>query len=166
MSVYVEVDEGGRRLRYNSTGSKSIFPFMLIAVCLAAVGAVAVTGLLTASRTMSSSGTVKSINVEVFWDSGLTDVVSEIDWGIIEPGVSVTETIYITNTGNAAVTLNMTYYGWVPAEAGNYITLSWDREGVTVNPDAVVSAVLTLSVSESISGIEGFSFNIVIEGTG
>lgn len=166
MYVYIEVDEGGRRLRYNSMGSKSIFPFMLVAVCLAAVSAVAVTGLLTASRTIGSSGTVKAINVEVYWDSGLTDVVSEIDWGTIEPGVSVTKTIYITNTGNTAVTLNMTYYGWDPAEAGNYITLSWDKEGVTIDPDAVVPAVLTLSISESISEIESFSFDIVIEGTG
>jgi len=147
-------------------GSKSVLPLLLVCVGLALVGAVAVTGLLTASRTMSSSGTVKAINVEVYWDSGLTDVVSEIDWGTIEPGVSVTAATYITNTGNTVMTLNMTYYGWVPAEAGNYITLSWDKEGVTVDPDAVVPAVLTLSVSESISGIESFSFDIVIEGTG
>lgn len=166
MYVNIKADEGGKRLRYTSTRSKSIFPLILIAVCLAAVSAVAVTGLLTASRTISSSGTVKAINVEVYWDSGLTNVVSEIDWGTIESGGSVTKTIYITNTGNTAMTLNMTYYGWVPAEAGNYITLSWDKEGLTVDPDAVVAAVLTLSVSETISGIESFSFNIVIEGTG
>jgi len=147
-------------------GSKSVLPLLLVCVGLALVGAVAVTGILTTSRTIGSSGTVKAINVEVYWDFECTNVVSEIDWGAIEPGELVTKTVYVYNTGNTAMTLSMTYSGWVPIEAGNYITLSWDREGVTMDPDAVVAAVLTFSVSESISGIENFSFNIVIEGTG
>ena len=147
-------------------GSKSVLPLLLVCVGLALVGAVAVTGILTTSRTIGSSGTVKAINVEVYWDIECTNVVSEIDWSTIEPGELVTKTVYVYNTGNTAMTLSMTYSGWVPIEAGNYITLSWDREGVTMDPDAVVAAVLTLSVSESISGIENFSFNIVIEGTG
>ena len=147
-------------------GSKSILPLLLVSVVLALVGAVAVTGILTTSRTIGSSGTVKAINVEVYWDIECTNVVSEIDWSTIEPNESVTKTVYIKNTGNSAMTLSMTYSGWVPTEAGNYMTLSWDKEGVTMDPDAVVAAVLTLSVSDSISGIENFSFNIVIEGTG
>jgi len=147
-------------------GSKSVLPLLLVSVGLALVGAVAVTGILTASRTIGSSGTVKAINVDVYWDIEGTNVVSEIDWGSIEPNESVIKTVYVKNTGNTAMTLSMTYSGWVPAEAGDYLTLSWDREGVTVDPDAVLAAVLTLSVSDSISGIESFSFNIVIEGTG
>ena len=147
-------------------GSKSVLPLLLVSVGLALAGAVAVTGILTASRTIGSSGTVKAINVEVYWDIEGTNVVSEIDWGSIEPNESVIRTVYVKNTGNTALTLSMTYSGWVPAEAGDYLTLSWDREGVTVDPDAVLAAVLTLSVSDSISGIENFSFNIVIEGTG
>lgn len=147
-------------------GSKSVLPLLLVSVGLALAGAVAVTGILTASRTIGSSGTVKAINVDVYWDIEGTNVVSEIDWGSIEPNESVIKTVYVKNTGNTVLTLSMTYSGWVPAEAGDYLTLSWDREGVTVDPDAVLAAVLTLSVSDSISGIESFSFNIVIEGTG
>jgi len=147
-------------------GSKSVLPLLLVSVGLALAGAVAVTGILTASRTIGSSGTVKAINVDVYWDIEGTNAVSEIDWGSIEPNESVIRTVYVKNTGNTALTLSMTYSGWVPAEAGDYLTLSWDREGVTVDPDAVLAAVLTLSVSDSISGIENFSFNIVIEGTG
>jgi len=139
---------------------------IIFSVVLALVGGVAVTGLLTASRTIGSIGTVMAINVEVYWDQEGTQVVDQIDWGNLEPGQSVDKTIYIKNTGNAALTLTMTYSGWVPLEAGNYITLSWDNEGATVDPDGVVAAVLTLSVSNSISGITNFSFNIIIEGAG
>jgi len=121
---------------------------------------------LTTSRTVGSSGTVKAINVEVYWDIDCTQVVSDIDWGILEPGDNATKTVYVKNTGNAALTLSMTYSGWDPTEAGGYITLSWDKESSTVDPDGVTGAILTLSVSDSISGITTFSFNITIEGTG
>jgi hypothetical protein len=60
----------------------------------------------------------------------------------------------------------MTCSGWDPSEAEDHITLSWDKENANVNPDAVVGVILTLSISESISGITDFSFTITIEGTG
>lgn len=138
----------------------------IILISTALVGAFAVVGILTTSRTIGSRGTVKSINVEVYWDSSCTNVVNEIDWGTLDPGVSATRTIHVKNTGNAELTLHMHYSDWVPSEAGDYITLSWNKEGGTVGPDAVVEAVLTLSVSDSTSGITTFSFNIIIEGIG
>ena len=147
-------------------GSKSHQTLLLVSIILALVSAVAVTGLLTTSRTIGSSGTVKAINVEVYWDSGCTQVVGQIDWGALEPGDSLSKTVYIKNTGNAPLTLSMSCSGWSPVEAGDYITLSWDKEGGTVNPGEVVGAVLTLSVSDSISGVTDFSFNIVVEGSG
>jgi len=139
---------------------------LLVFLTIALVGGVAVTGLLTTSKTIGSTGSVKAINVEIYWDIECTQVVTEIDWGALESGDTATNTVYVKNTGNSAMTLSMYYSGWDPAEAGSYITLSWDREGATIDPDAVVEATLTLSVSASISGITTFSFNIVIEGTG
>jgi len=139
---------------------------IIASVVLALVGSVAVTGLLSASRTIGSTGTVKTINVEAHWDLEGTQVVDQIDWGILEPGQSVDKTIYVENAGNAALSLAMTYSGWVPLEAGNYITLSWDKEGATVNSGETIGAVLTLTVSSSTSGITSFSFDIIIEGSG
>jgi len=147
-------------------GSKSRLSVLLISAVLALVGTIAVTGLLTSSRTIGSSGTVRAINVEVYWDIGCTQAVNQVDWGTLEPGDSLNKTLYIKNAGNAALTLNMTYSGWDPLDAGNYITLSWDMEGGTVNPGEVVGAVFTLYVSNSTSGITNFSFDMVIEGTG
>jgi hypothetical protein len=61
--------------------------------------------------------------------------------------------------------LNMTYSGWNPVEAGTYLSLTWDREGVIVAVDEVVSAVLTLHVSDIIAGITSYSFDITIAGS-
>jgi len=139
---------------------------ILAAVVLALASSLVVSGLLTVSKTLTSTGSVKAINVEVFWDLACTQVVSSIDWGTPEPGDSVSRTVYVKNSGSAPMNVSLSASGWAPAEAGNYLTMSWDREGATVAADEVVQAVLTLDVSGSITGITDFSFDIVIEGTG
>ena len=139
---------------------------LIFAVSMAIVSGIAVSGLLTTQRVLSSSGSVKAINVEVYWDALCTQVVDSVDWGTPGPGDSVSKTVYVKNIGNAPLTLSMSCSGWNPSEAQTYLTLSWDAEGAQVNADEVVTAVLTLSVSESVTGITDFSFNIVIEGSG
>ena len=133
---------------------------------LALLSGIAVSGLLTDSRTIPSAGVIKGINVEVYWDAGCTQNVTSIDWGVPEPGEVVYNTIYVKNSGNALLTLNMTNSGWTPGAAENYFTVSWDREGATVDDGEVVQAVLSLDVSGAITGINAFSFDMVIEGTG
>ena len=139
---------------------------ILVAVVLALASSLVVSGLLIVSKTLSSTGSVKAINVEVFWDLACTQVVSSIDWGTPEPGDSVDRTVYVKNTGSAPMNVSLSASGWVPAGAGSYLTMSWDREGAEVAADEVVQALLTLDVSGSITGITDFSFDIVIEGTG
>lgn len=146
--------------------SKPKLSLLFVTITLAIVGALAVSGVITTSRTFESSGSVKAVNVQVYWDLQCTQVVGEVDWGFPEPGESREITIFVKNTGNYPLTLGMTYGNWSPAEAGNYITLSWDKEGAAIGVDEVVQALLTLDVSASITGITDFSFNIVIAGTG
>jgi len=131
-------------------------------LALALIGSFGVYGLLTSSRNISSSGTVKAINVEVYWDQGCSQIVENIDWGFAEPGDTVSKTI----SGNAPLTLGLSYSDWIPAEAGDFITLSWDQEGTTINPGDIQQAALTLTISDDITGVTDFSFNIVIEGSG
>ena len=58
----------------------------------------------------------------------------------------------------------MTKTNWNPVNADGPITLTWNRENATLNVDQVTSAILTLSLSESISGITNFSVDIVFTG--
>ena len=135
-------------------------------LALALIGSFGVYGLLTSSRNISSSGTVKAINVEVYWDQGCTQIVENVDWGYAEPGDAVSRTIYIKNSGNVPLTLGLSYSDWIPAEAGDFITLEWDQEGSTINAGDIQQAALTLTISTDITGVTDFSFNIVIEGSG
>jgi hypothetical protein len=126
----------------------------------------AASGLLSISKRISSSGSVKAINVGVFWDPFDDSEISSVDWEEPSPGDVVNITIYVRNTGNAPMTLSLTTSGWSPPSAEVVIHLSWDREGYVISVGDVISAELSLNVSNSISGITDFSFDIIIEGTG
>jgi len=114
---------------------------------------------------ISNQGALKAVGVGVYWDSDLTNKVSSIDWGILEPGSNVNKTVYIRNEGNAAATLSMTTSNWNPSNASNYITLTWNYGGQTLNVNESVQVKLTLSASSSVTGITNFSFDITITAT-
>jgi len=122
-------------------------------------------GALVATRTISNVGNLQAIGVGVYWDSSCTNAVSSIDWGALEPGANKQFTIYVKNEGSVPVKLSMTVSNWDPSSAASYMTLSWNRDNYVLSAGSVVSAVLTLSVSSSISGVTSFSFDIIISGT-
>ena len=141
----------------------------------AAVGiAVAVAGimmltsvlaLLQSNRSFSNTGTITTVNVGAYQDVGCTQVLSAIDWGSVVPGSSSNRTIYVKNTGNAQISLNMTVNTWSPSNAANYMNLTWNRESTVLNVGNSVATLLVLSVSASVTGITSFSFNATITGT-
>jgi hypothetical protein len=141
----------------------------------AAVGiAVAVAGimmltsvlaLLQSNRSFSNTGSITTVNVGAYQDSGCTQVLSTIDWGNVLPGSSSSRTIYVKNTGNAQISLNMTLNTWNPSNAASYMNLTWNQENTVLNVGNNVAALLVLSVSASVTGITSFSFNATITGT-
>lgn len=137
-------------------------------IAVAIVGAAATLtalGVLTSNKTIQSSGTVKAVNVGVYWNSGCTNVTSSINWGMLSPGGSKNYTLYVKNEGTVALKLSLSTQNWNPASASTYMTLSWNREAQVLTAGLVTSATLTLSVSSSTSGITSFSMDIVIVGT-
>jgi hypothetical protein len=144
-------------------GQRKILP--LIALVLIAL-ATCVAALLTSETRIPSVGTVKTVGVGAFWDVYCTSTVTEIDWGLIEPGHQVNVTIYLKNESNAPITLSLHTENWNPVNASNYITLIWDYANQTVDPGAAVKISLTLTVSSEVTGITNFNFDIIITGMG
>lgn len=56
----------------------------------------------------------------------------------------------------------MSTTNWNPSRAAEYITLTWNYSGRSINPGEVLQVTKTLSISNSIEGISNFSFDIVI----
>ena len=139
----------------------------LIAITAVAIFLTVTTaGLLSVNQAIPSSGTVTAVNVGVYSDSACTQNLTSINWGAISPNSSATRTIYVKNTGNTPITLSMTKTNWNPASANGPITLTWNRESTALTAGQVSTATLTLSVSQSISGITNFDVDVVITGTG
>jgi len=120
--------------------------------------------VLVTSRTIPNNGSVTAVGVLVYWDSGCTNQTTSINWGTVDPNSTKSYTIYIKNNGTAPERLGMTTTGWTPSGAQSSISLAWNRGNYLLNPSATVSAILTLSVSSSVSVVD-FNFNIVITGT-
>jgi len=121
---------------------------------------------LQANSRISNSGSLKAVGVGVYWDSALTNRVSSINWGLIEPGSGVNKTVYIRNEGNTPSTISMSTSNWSPSNASSYMTLSWDYGGQTLKVNEAIQVKFTLSVLSSISGISNFSFDITITTSG
>jgi uncharacterized repeat protein (TIGR01451 family) len=135
-------------------------------VAIAVMGLmVSALGALVATRTISNSGSVTAVGVGLYSDSACKTALSAISWGTVNPGDVKNYTVYVKNEGTVSVTLNMTVGNWNPLSASSYITLTWNQEKYVLPATQVVQAVLTLSVSSSVSGVTSFSFDITITGT-
>ena len=146
-------------------GHRFLATIALAVVVLGVIAALSAYGVLSNSKSLQSYGSVKAVNVGVYWDNGCTNITSTVDWGMLSPGTSKNVTLYVRNEGNTAVKLSLTTQNWNPLSASNYMRLSWSREAQTVNLGSVLNATLTFSVFSNVTGITNFSFDIVIAGT-
>lgn len=139
-----------------------------VGIAVAVAGIVMLTSvlaLLQSNRSFSNNGTITTVNVGAYQDSGCTQVLSTIDWGTVVPGSSSSRTIYVKNTGNAPISLNMTLNTWNPSNAASYMNLTWNQESTVLNVGNSVATLLVLSVSANVTSITSFSFNATITGT-
>jgi uncharacterized repeat protein (TIGR01451 family) len=156
---------------------KNLWAALSAGILFTAVFAAGAYGVLSFSRNVSSIGVVYSstsptptenpaINLGVYKDSACTQTATAIDWGTLAPGSTATYTLYVKNTGNARETLSLSTTDWSPSAAAQYITVTWNQNGASLNKNDVVQATLTLTVSLSIdSSITSFSNSIIITGT-
>jgi hypothetical protein len=122
--------------------------------------------LTQTSKTLSNSGSVKAIGVGIYQYQNCTSPVSSINWGILNPGSNNNVTVYIRNEGNSVAHLTLNTANWNPSTASNYMTLTWNYAGQSLNVNQVIAVEFTLSVSSSISGITNFSFATTIIASG
>jgi len=163
----------GRMRRFvrqvNVEGSKvwRLLPSTKVIVCFVAVSAVMllVGAVIGASIVrIRNVGTIRAVGVQVYADSHLSTVLTEISWGTLNPGEVRTFNAWVKNTGNDAQKLVMWTENWVPTSAQDSIVLTWDYADGWIAAGASIPVVFTLSVDPNIDGVTGFSFDIVVQG--
>jgi hypothetical protein len=142
--------------------------YLAIALTVLAVVLTATTyAAINVNQNMTSSGSITtSPNIGVYSDSACTTSITSINWGSLSAGDSTTHTVYVKNTGTASMTLSMIANNWSPAGADTYLTISWNQQGTELSAGQSVTAIITLTVSPSITGISSFSNTITLTGTG
>ena len=139
------------------------------AVLLTAVVLVALLAALVGVYFMlriRSTGTIKTVRCEVYWDQQGTQATTEIQWGILEPGQTASKVLFIKNKSNVMANLTLGVEGFEPLPAGDYLTLSWSYDGHKLNPDEIIAVTFYLHIDSSIHDITNFSFTIVIVASG
>jgi len=114
------------------------------------------------NKTISNTGSITAIGVGIYWNQATTNQVTSIDWGTLDPGSNKTVTVYIQNEGDSAVSLSLHTSNWNPSAASDYLSLSWDYGGQSINVGEIVQVTFILSASASVEGIDTFGFDITI----
>lgn len=113
-------------------------------------------------KPVPSRGSIKGTDVGLYLDQACKTPVESIQWGLLEPGATINQTVYVRNEGNSNTALTMTLSNWNPANSSRYISLNWDYTGQTLHIRQVIQVRLTLFILENIQGITDFSFDITI----
>jgi len=107
----------------------------------------------------------QTAGIKVYRDASCNIENSHLPGGTITPGSTITNVVYIKNEGSTPLTLSLDTTDWNPTSASSHIALSWNYNGQTVAANEAVQVRLTLTVSQSVSGIHNFNFQIIINGT-
>lgn len=122
-------------------------------------------GLLSITQEVPFKGTITTLNVGVFLDQECTQNCTSMSWGGVYAGESETKKVYIQNTGDVPLELSMSITDWQPESANGPISMSWNKENTTLEPQEIVQATLTLTILENATGITDFGYKMLITGT-
>ena len=135
---------------------KTIKIFSLFVLASFLIGFVCVNGIIAVAnwqRQIGNQAVIQSVNAEVYQDSACTIPLTHIEWGILIPRSSTSYIGYIKNRGNVPIVLSMDALNWNPIEAGSYIGLTWNLQGISLPVNVVQMANFTLAVSSQIQNI-------------
>jgi len=130
------------------------------ALLLILIGATIATYLK--SYTVNAKGRVVGIRVEIYQDANATIPLTLIDWDFIEPNETKSYVCYVKSKSNVPAYLTLTTESWNPINASEYIFLTWNYDNSTLEPEELREITFSLYVDINISGIDAFSFDIVV----
>ncbi len=140
--------------------------FCVLSLLSGVIASSNISGLLS-TTSFASKGLVNTLattgDINVYWNSNLTNKVSTINWGTISPGAFSNITIYVQNIASTPVTLNLSATDWNPTSCSSYMTLTWNYlQGQELLAGQSILIVITLQVLSNITDITNFSFNTMI----
>lgn len=128
------------------------------------VSILAANAMINTIRIVPTSGIVATANLVLYNDPARTIECQTISWGLMAPNDTKTHPIYVFNNGTIPLKLSLLNSNWLPTNAKDYISVTWNREGTIIEPGATVSAIISLHVDISVTGITDFRCDLIISG--
>ena len=136
--------------------------FLMLGITIG-LGDFIITGLDPTTRGIPCSVTITgTVNIDVAWDITGTNPVTSISWGELKPGEKAYTQVYIINKSNAYIWCKINTSSWIPSTAQQYMTLTWDFSAAPLGSQRTRKATFELYILEDITGIDDFSFDIII----
>lgn len=124
----------------------------------------AANALINTTRTVPVSGIVATANLVLYEDPARTIECQTINWGTMAPNDTRTHPIYVYNNGTVPLNLSIQHSNWDPILAKQYISVFWDRNNMVIQPGSTIAAIISLHVSENITGVTSFRCDLIIQG--
>ena len=70
---------------------------------------------------LPSFATIKTVDVEVYWDQNCENKTALVTWDELELGKSVNQTVYVKSVSNVKITLNTHLTDWNPQKISDYL---------------------------------------------
>jgi hypothetical protein len=143
--------------------TERVLILILLAVAISAVGVVA--AIVSWSIKFSWRVIPPQTSSLVCYENDNSTLLRAIDWGVLEQGKTYTYSFTVKNNGTTTLTLHLN----IPNDAwtkGSWGSLSWDREGYTLNAGEAVKATLTWQISSTApTGTYTEALTIGVEGS-
>lgn len=147
---------GANKKNVFSTFFASLSKKPLLLVVIVAVLTIVITSMVSILLINSGShlylpsfATVKTVDVEVFWDEHCENKTELVTWDELEVGKSVNKTVYVKSVSNVMITLNTHLTDWNPEEISKYLTFSTNYTNQNFSPNEVIPITLFLSAPSS-----------------
>jgi hypothetical protein len=121
---------------------------------------------VTISKTVTATGNITAVgDLAVFSDSTGTTQLTNVNWGNLAPGSSVTVPVYIKNAANYQMVLSFTVSGYNPPSMASTSTVSWNYVAGTIVAQGNIQRVDLTFTAANNAPAGSFSFNIIVTGT-
>ena len=140
----------------------SLSTLAIVAVLTGFSLALCVSGLGQVTAQTSAQGSLTGINVGLYNDNGCTSNCTNLTWGAMTPGTPKSIGIFIKNIGALPETLSFATNGWAGTFNGQPVN---DPTKANYNPGDIQPVTFTLNINNTITGVDNFSFNIIVTGT-
>jgi len=105
------------------------------------------------------------VELDIFTDLQCTIKMTAINWGELEAGETSHKPIFIKNNGETKIMLGLHTENWSSQQASEHMHLSWDYDGIIIQPNQVVKGILTLQIDENCPELSQYGFDIIFIGS-